>query len=322
MEDIVTDLISGLSRGDTRTLSRAITLVESRLPADRLIAEQLIEDCPVADQPTHRMAITGVPGVGKSTFIEAIGLRLVEAGKKVAVLAIDPTSSRSAGSILGDKTRMDRLSSHPSAFIRPSATALTLGGVARKTRETILLCEAAGYDTVIVETVGVGQSETTVRGMVDSFVLLMLAGAGDELQGIKRGIMEMADLLLINKVEDENLSQARSASTDYRTALHMLGQNEVGWSTKVGMVSALTGFQIEEAMAMIEEHRAFLLSTGAHEQQRATQNLMWFDEAVRHSIIDRYLEDEKNSERLAEQRKAVQDGKVNPLVAIRRALRE
>jgi LAO/AO transport system kinase len=231
MKDIISDLIAGLSRGETRSLSRAITLVESRLSADRLLAEQLIENCPKVDHLTHRIAITGVPGVGKSTFIEAVGLRLAESGKKVAVLAIDPTSSRSVGSILGDKTRMDRLSSHPRAYIRPSASALTLGGVARNTRETILLCEAAGYDTVIIETVGVGQSETTVRGMVDSFILLMLAGAGDELQGIKRGIMEMADLLLINKVEEDIMAKARSASSDYRTALHMLGQNVFGWST-------------------------------------------------------------------------------------------
>jgi LAO/AO transport system kinase len=317
---IVNELKVGLRRGDTRALSRAITLVESRLPADRQAAEQIIETCSSFSNKTHRIAVTGVPGVGKSTFIEAIGLRLVDAGKKVAVLAIDPSSSRTSGSILGDKTRMDKLSSHPLAFIRPSASALTLGGVARNTRETILLCEAAGYHTVIIETVGVGQSETTVRGMVDSFVLLMLAGAGDELQGIKRGIMEMADILLINKVEEDNLSKARNAHSDYKTAMHMLGQTEQGWSATVGMVSALTGYQIDEAIKMIEAHFAFLLSSAMYEKQRLSQDLLWFDEAVRQSIIDNYLENVVNRTRLEEQRQMVEQGETSPLEAVRKAL--
>lgn len=316
----VDGLISGIREGDVRSLSRAITIIESRLHADRTAAQQIIEGCAASSGTAHRIGVTGVPGVGKSTFIEAIGVRLVEEGKKIAVLAIDPTSSRSSGSILGDKTRMERLSSHPQAFIRPSASALTLGGVAQKTRETILLCEAAGYDTILIETVGVGQSETSVRGMVDTFLLLMLAGAGDELQGIKRGIMEMADILLVNKVEEDNQKQARNATSDYRTALHMLGKNDHGWSTQTGMVSALTGYQIEEAMQMLKDHLSFLRDSGAFEKQRLNQDLLWFDETVRQSVIDRYFENKENNDRIEAQRNAVENGEVSPLIAAQRAL--
>ncbi len=215
---------------------------------------------------------------------------------------------------------MERLSSHPQAFIRPSASAQTLGGVARKTRETILLCEAAGFDIVLIETVGVGQSEIAVRGMVDTFLLLMLAGAGDELQGIKRGIMEMADILLVNKVEEDNMAKARTAASDYRTALHMLGETANGWSTKVGMVSALTGYRIEESFEMLNEHLSFLKETGAFEKQRVDQDIQWYEEAIKQSVIELYLEDEENSARIAAGRKAVASGESSPLIAVRRAI--
>ena len=229
------ELFSGIQNGKRAALSRALTMVESKLPQHRALAEILVKKALPLSGNSIRIGITGVPGVGKSTFIETFGEYLTSLGKKVAVLAVDPSSTKSKGSILGDKTRMNKLSLNANAFIRPSPSAGSLGGVAAKTRESILLCEAAGFDVIIIETVGVGQSETTVKSMVDFFILLMLAGAGDELQGIKRGIMEMADLLLINKADGENtLQNARRAVGEYKRALHLFPPNENEWIAQSG----------------------------------------------------------------------------------------
>jgi len=313
-------LLAKVQSGDRSALSRAITLVESSLPSDTKAAEHLIARSLEQPNSSHRIAITGVPGVGKSTFIDALGLHYTSLNKRVAVLAVDPSSSRTSGSILGDKTRMEGLSSDQKAFIRPSASALTLGGVARMTRETIALCEAAGFDIIIIETVGVGQSEIAVRAMVDSFVLLMLAGAGDELQGIKRGIMEMADVLLINKVEEANMAQARSASSDYSTALHMLGNHVNGWSPTVGMISALEGFQLEAAYALIEEHLAFLKKTGDYQSQRKEQEMDWFEEALRQGLIAQFLSDDSRRDAIDKLRDKVRSGDMSPMEAVKKSL--
>lgn len=228
-------LFASIQNGDTIALSRAITLVESTNVQHQEKAQKLISNCLPLSGHCIRIGITGVPGVGKSTFIEAFGTYLTSIGKKIAVLAIDPSSQRSKGSILGDKTRMEKLSVNPRAFIRPSPSAGTLGGVSRKTRETMILCEAAGFDVIIVETVGVGQSETAARSMVDFFLLLQLAGAGDELQGIKRGIMEMADAIFINKADGDNLIKAKAATAEYQNALHLFPPHESGWQPSTGV---------------------------------------------------------------------------------------
>ena len=225
----VDDFVKGILDGNRTILSQAITMIESENPAHIAMAQEIIERCLPHSGNSLRIGITGVPGVGKSTFIESFGGMLTSQGHKLAVLAIDPSSERTKGSILGDKTRMETLSTDPNAFIRPSPSGSALGGVARKTRESIILCEAAGFDTIIVETVGVGQSETVVKSMVDFFLLLMLAGAGDELQGIKRGIMEMADALVINKADGDNLPKAKGAASQYRAALKLFPKNDNGW---------------------------------------------------------------------------------------------
>ena len=237
--------VDGILKGDRVALSKAITLVESALPSHQEIAQQIIAACLPHSGKALRLGITGVPGAGKSTFIEALGMYLCRNDHKLAVLAIDPSSQRSKGSILGDKTRMEELSVHPNAFIRPSASAGTLGGVARKTRETVILCEAAGYDTIFIETVGVGQSETAVHSMVDFFLLILISGAGDELQGIKRGIMEMADGIAVNKADGDNVLRADRAAAECRTALPLVPRPESGQETKVLTCSSLTGFNVD-----------------------------------------------------------------------------
>ena len=240
--------MEGIRSGNRTILSQAITLVESQNPDQKQMGQAIVEACLPYSGNSFRIGITGVPGVGKSTFIESMGTLLVEKGKKLAVLAIDPSSERSGGSILGDKTRMQELSSRPEVFIRPSPSAGSLGGVARKTRETIFLFEAAGFDVLFIETVGVGQSETAVHQMVDFFLLLMLAGAGDELQGIKRGIMEMADGMLITKADGDNQDKARLARRQYKNALHLLPPSPSGWITPVEICSALNRSGLEEAL--------------------------------------------------------------------------
>ena len=264
-----------MRRGDRAWLGRAITLVESTSPAHTELAQQLLVALLPFTGNSQRVGITGVPGVGKSTFIDAFGTNLTAAGHRVAVLAVDPSSSRHGGSILGDKTRMDRLSVDASAFIRPSPSAGTLGGVARATRESIVVVEAAGYDVVLVETVGVGQSETVVAGMVDIFVVLMLPGAGDELQGIKKGILEIADLVAVNKADGDNVNRAREAAANYANALHLLTPSTPHWHPTVVTCSARNGDGLDAIWQQIELHRQALLGAGEWHGRRQAQQLTW-----------------------------------------------
>lgn len=265
------EYVRGILKGDVVLLSKAITLVESSLPQHQERARQITGACVPHAGKAVRLGITGVPGAGKSTFIEALGTYLTQAGKKVAVLAIDPSSQRSRGSILGDKTRMEQLATNPMAYIRPSASAGTLGGVARKTREAMILCEAAGFDTVIVETVGVGQSETAVHSMVDFFLLLMIGGAGDELQGIKRGIMEMADGIVINKADGDNIVRANRAKAECENALHLFPPAESGFNPRVTTCSALTGFNIDGVWQMVQEYIQITGENGFLDEKRSRQ---------------------------------------------------
>lgn len=278
-------LVEGVRSGHRATLARAITLVESRKPAHRLLAAELLQALLPSQAAGIRVGITGVPGVGKSTTIDALGSHLIAQGHRVAVLAVDPSSSRTGGSILGDKTRMGRLALEERAFIRPSPAAGTLGGVAARTRETMLLCEAAGYDVVLVETVGVGQSETAVADMTDTFLVLMLPGAGDELQGIKKGIIELADIVAVNKADGANLARARAAAGEYRAALHVLGGREPFWATPVLTYSGLTGEGVEALWAKVLEHRNRSEAAGALGARRSAQQVKWMwtllDERVR-----------------------------------------
>ena len=273
-------LIEGIAHGDRAILARAITLVESKKPAHREVAKALLQAIlPMADplrSGTRRIGITGVPGVGKSTLIDVFGTMLTSAGHKVAVLAVDPSSTRTGGSILGDKTRMARLAVDPSSFIRPSPTSGALGGVARMTRETMALCEAAGFDVVIVETVGVGQSEVMVAQMVDVFVALMLPGAGDDLQGIKKGVLELADLIVVNKADGDNRLRAEQAAAHYRRALSILEPAHPNWRPPVLLLSALEGAGLDELWQVIEQHRAVLEADGGLEAKRRAQQVGWF----------------------------------------------
>jgi len=275
------DYIEGILKGDKIRLAQAITLVESTLPAHLKIAEEIITACLPYSNQSIRIAITGSPGVGKSTFIESLGLHIIEhAGRKPAVLAIDPSSQLNKGSILGDKTRMEGLSHNNAAFIRPSPAGTSLGGVARKTRETIILCEAAGYDTIIIETVGVGQSEIKAKSMSDVFLLLLLPGAGDELQGIKRGIVEMADIIAVNKSDKERQILARQAQRSYKNALHLFPIKANDWSTPVLTCSAIEHQGIKEIWDEIQKYIAHCKSTGYFDSNRRSQSEYWFEEAT------------------------------------------
>ncbi len=271
---------SGIKAGDLTCLSQAITLAESSLPEHQALANEVVEQCLPGAGHSIRIGITGVPGVGKSTFIETFGLKILGQGRKLAVLAIDPTSERSRGSILGDKTRMEGLGAHPGAYIRPSPSAGTLGGVARKTREAIFLCEAAGFDTIIIETVGVGQSETAVHSMVDFFLLLMLAGAGDELQGIKRGIMEMANAIAITKADGDNMKNAEKAKGEYERALHLFPPTPTGWKARVLTCSALENQGIEQVWGTIVEFEKMMKENGNLGSNRKEQDLYWMFENI------------------------------------------
>lgn len=265
------DYVNGIRSGNISMLSQAITLIESSLPKHYALAQKIIEKCIPHSGNSIRIGVTGVPGVGKSTFIEALGKNLTAQGYKLAVLAIDPSSEVTGGSILGDKTRMEELSSDPNAFIRPSPSAGTLGGVTRKTRESIILCEAAGFNVVFVETVGVGQSETAVNCMIDFFLLLMLAGAGDELQGIKRGIMEMADAIAINKADGDNVIQANTARIEYTNALHLFPPTESGWIPQVDICSSRTKEGIDRIWTIIMDYINFTRKQGYFEKKRQSQ---------------------------------------------------
>lgn len=274
------ELVDGILRGDITMLSRAVTLVESIQPAHQAVAQEVIEKCMPHSGNSRRIGITGVPGAGKSTSIDSFGLHVLGQGGKLAVLAIDPSSERTRGSILGDKTRMERLSQQPNAFIRPSPSAGSLGGVARKTRETIVLCEAAGFDNIFVETVGVGQSETAVHSMVDFFLLIQLAGTGDELQGIKRGIMEMADGIAINKADGDNLGPAQLAQAQFRSALHLFPPTESGWQPEVLTYSGYYELGIDELWQMIDRYFDFVKANGYFQQRRNQQARYWMYETI------------------------------------------
>ena len=278
------DYVEGILRGDITLLSKAVTLVESSNPKHQEIAQEIIKLCLPHSGKSIRIGITGVPGVGKSTFIEALGSYITKQGGKLAVLAIDPSSERSKGSILGDKTRMEELAGDKNAYIRPSPSAGSLGGVARKTRETIILCEAAGFNHIFIETVGVGQSETAVHSMTDFFLLLMLAGAGDELQGIKRGIMEMADLIAINKADGNNVEKAQLAKIQYKNAIHLFPRKDSGWEPGVLTCSAVQKSGIAEIWKEIEKYRQLTVTNGWFDTRRNQQATYWMHETIREQL--------------------------------------
>jgi LAO/AO transport system kinase len=305
----------GILAGDRTILGRAITVIESKLAEDKVLAAEMLESVLPMTGKALRIGITGIPGVGKSTFIETFGQHLTLLGKRVAVLAIDPSSKKSGGSILGDKTRMENLAHSPHAFIRPSATGLSLGGVARSTRETMLLCEAAGYDVILVETVGVGQSETLVKGMTDFFLLLMLAGAGDELQGIKRGIMEMVDAIAINKADGTNQQSAALAVNEYQHALHHLPQPSSGFIPKVIACSAMEGSGIDTIWEMIQEYEVITGENGFFAKNRQSQNLDWLHEHIRQGLEDQFYDNALVKEKLSGIEASVRGEKVLPVAA-------
>lgn len=309
------DYIKGILEGNITMLSQAVTLVESSLPAHQDIAQQVIEGCLPYAGKSVRLGITGVPGAGKSTFIEAIGMHLIRSGKKLAVLAIDPSSERTKGSILGDKTRMEQLSVAKNAFIRPSPSSGSLGGVARKTRESIILCEAAGFDTVFVETVGVGQSETAVHSMVDFFLLIQLAGTGDELQGIKRGIMEMADGIVINKCDGSNVEKSMVAKTQFQNALHLFPAPESGWDPKAVTCSSYTNDGIPEVWEMVEEYVDFVKEKNYFEHKRNEQSKFWMYESINEKLKSHFYQNPEIQKLLEESEQKVLSNELSSFIA-------
>jgi LAO/AO transport system kinase len=317
---IIKDITAGVRAGNIRALAKAITLVESRSPDHSLAATALLDDLLPDSGNSIRIGISGVPGVGKSTFIETFGLALIARGHKVAVLAVDPSSQLSGGSILGDKTRMEELSRHTQAFIRPSPSGDTLGGVARKTRETMLICEAAGFDVIIVETVGVGQSEVTVASMVDFFLLLQLPGAGDELQGIKKGVMEIADAILINKADGDNRPRAELARQQYVNVLHILKPKSRNWQVPVQLVSALHGEGIEGVWSMIESYRDTMQKSGEMATKRRLQANDWMWSLVMDGLREQFMCDRQVAGLLDAVQDAVASGVTAPGAAARRLL--
>ena len=313
----VDEYMDGIAKGDTTILSKAITLVESYLPEHRAIASQIIQRCQAVSngKKTMRIGITGVPGAGKSTFIEAFGSYITSEGHKLAVLAIDPSSEKSKGSILGDKTRMETLCNDPNAFIRPSPSAGSLGGVARKTRETILLCEAAGYDVIFIETVGVGQSETAVHSMSDFFLLLMLSGAGDDLQGIKRGIMEMSDLIAITKADGNNVDKASMARALYANALHLFPPTESGWVPTAVTSSAVTKEGLDVILKKIEDYFALVQENGFYLKKRREQARYWMYESINESLRNMFYENSSIAPLLPDYENAVLKGDLESFTA-------
>jgi LAO/AO transport system kinase len=311
----ISEYTNGITTGNRMILSRAITLIESNLTEDKDLAQELLESILPYTGKSIRIGITGVPGVGKSTFIETFGKYLTSQNKKIAVLAIDPSSQLTKGSILGDKTRMEELAHEPLAYIRPSPTGASLGGVTYKTRETMLLCEAAGFEVIIIETVGVGQSETYVHGMVDFFLLLMLAGAGDELQGIKKGIMEMADLIAITKADLGNEHQANLAKNEYESALHTFPPNGTGWFPQVVTCSATEKVGISEIWEMVEKHREMLRNNGKFVENRQNQNLVWMHDFIKQSLEQNFYTNHNVSSTIKDIQNAVSEGKKLPIQA-------
>ena len=312
----VARLAQALRAGDRAQLARAITLIESRRADHQQTARQLVQMLLPATGQAARVGITGTPGVGKSTTIDALGSFLTQQGRKVAVLAVDPSSTRSGGSILADKTRMPRLAADPNAFVRPSPAAGTLGGVAAKTREAMLLCEAAGYDVMLVETVGTGQSETAVADMTDFFLVLMLPGAGDELQGIKKGVIELADMLAVNKADGNNVKRATAAAAEYRGALHIISAGSELWTPPVITFSGLTGDGIAELWEKISEHRERMSAAGALAARRREQQVKWMWAMLEERVMARLKSDPALRARLPKLEAAVAAGRTSPAIAV------
>ncbi len=314
------ELVENILKGDVTMLSRAVTLIESTNVEHQAIAQEVIEKCLPYSGNSRRIGITGVPGAGKSTSIDVFGLHVLKDGGKLAVLAIDPSSERTKGSILGDKTRMEKLAVHPNAFIRPSPSAGSLGGVARKTRETIVLCEAAGYNNIFVETVGVGQSETAVHSMVDFFLLIQLAGTGDELQGIKRGIMEMADGIVINKADGDNIHRAQLAQAQFRSALHLFPATESGWKPEVLTYSGYYELGITEVWDMIDRYFTFVKENGYFEERRTQQARYWMFESINEQLRNHFYNDPEIDAMLKLNEAKVLDNKLSSFIAARDVL--
>jgi LAO/AO transport system kinase len=319
-QNSVNEFVTGILKGNIMFLSKAITLVESTNVKHQQKANEILERCLPSANKSVRIGITGVPGVGKSTFIETFGKHLTSQGKKIAVLAVDPSSSINKGSILGDKTRMEELVTDENAFIRPSPSGTSLGGVAQKTRESIILCEAAGFDTIIIETVGVGQSETVVHSMVDFFLLLKLSGAGDELQGIKRGIVEMADAIVINKADGENKQNAKIAKVAFARALHLYPLKESKWQPKVLTASALHNSGIEKIDAMIAEYIVLTKENSYFNQKRNDQNKFWLLSTIEQQLKTNFYQNPKVKSALQEEIKNLDSGKTTPFTAAKRLL--
>ena len=311
------EYVENILQGNITILSQAITLVESSLPEHTQMAQNVVESCLPHSGKSIRIGITGVPGSGKSTFVEAMGKYLTSKGHKLAVLAIDPSSERSKGSILGDKTRMEELSADPNAFIRPSPSSGSLGGVARKTRETVFLCEAAGFDIIFIETVGVGQSETAVHSMTDFFLLIQIAGAGDELQGIKRGIMEMADLITVNKADGGNLEKAQLAQAQYQNALHLFPKPVSGWKPQATICSALTQMGIDAIWDIIQQYEHLTKNNGYFDKRRQQQAKYWMNETIRNSLISQFYNNPEIEKLLPEYEQKVIEDKISSFAAAR-----
>ncbi|NDV79383.1 methylmalonyl Co-A mutase-associated GTPase MeaB [Dysgonomonas sp. 511] len=316
----VSEYVEGILKGDISLLGQAVTLIESSKPEHQAVAQEVIEKCLPYTGNSIRIGITGVPGAGKSTSIDSFGMQILKEGNKLAVLAIDPSSEVTKGSILGDKTRMERLSTQDNAFIRPSPSAGSLGGVARKTRETIILCEAAGFNRIIVETVGVGQSETAVHSMVDFFLLIQLAGTGDELQGIKRGIMEMADGIVINKADGNNIEKARLAQSHFQNALHLFPLPDSGWAPRVLTYSGYYDLGIEEVLGMIDEYIAFVKENGYFEHRRNSQSRYWMYETINEKLKSNFYNNQHIQKELKICENQVLDAKISSFAAANKVL--
>ncbi len=316
----VEELANAIRSGDRAALPRAITMVESTRADHRERSQQLLLALLPDAGNAHRVGITGVPGVGKSTTIEALGMHLIGLGHKVAVLAVDPSSTRTGGSILGDKTRMARLATHPDAYIRPSPTSGTLGGVAKATRETVVLLEAAGFDVILIETVGVGQSEVTVANMVDTFVLLTLARAGDQLQGIKKGVLELADIVVVNKADGEHLKDARIAARELSGAMRLIHPRESLWRPPVLTMSAVEGTGLSELWETIEKHREVLTEAGKFEARRREQQVDWTWQMVRDTVLDRVMSNPEVRKIRRDVERQVRDGELTPALAAQQIL--
>lgn len=314
--------IGGVLKGDRVLLSRAITIIESNLESDKILAKEIIQTILPHSGKSIRIGITGVPGVGKSTFIEVFGKHLVTKGHRVAILSIDPSSQRSRGSILGDKTRMEELACMEEAYIRPSASGDTLGGVANKTGETMLLCEAAGYDVILIETVGVGQSETAVHGMTDFFLLLMLAGAGDELQGIKKGIMEMADMVVINKADGDNVNMSKMAKRQYQNALHIFPLADSGWSPVVSTASAIKGIGIKKVWDEVGNFKKLVDENGYFLRNRNHQQIQWMYNNINEALKNLFYGSKNISNKLKVLEKDIVSAKISSVKAAENILEE